>query len=272
MDIATLFGIVAAFGLVVVAIIQGVGFAAFLDLPSLLIVVGGTLGVVLMNYPFANVLTTFKAVLKTVIHRRADVQVMKGRLVELSQRVRRDGLLSIQDEVDSITDPYLKKALEMVVDGMELAAIDNILHNELDNLDERHQRAVETLTSMAAYSPALGLIGTLIGLVAMLQNMSDPSSIGPAMAVALLTTFYGAILANMVFSPLAGKLKTRSREELLYKEFILIGVISIAGGENPRVLEQRLHSFLAPASRISSFPQPGAAVSNARANAGAKAW
>ncbi|MGD2063134.1 MAG: MotA/TolQ/ExbB proton channel family protein [Nitrospirota bacterium] len=268
MDIATLLGVVAAFGLVAVAIVQGVGLAAFLDLPSLLIVVGGTVGVVLMNYPLVNVLTTFKAAVKAVIHRHFDVPAMKNRLVELSQRVRRDGLLSIQDEVDSITDPYLKKALEMVVDGMELAAIERILHDELDSLDERHQRGVEIFGSMAAYSPAMGLIGTLIGLVAMLQNMSDPSSIGPAMAVALLTTFYGAILANMVFSPIAGKLKTRSREEILYKEFILIGVVSIAGGENPRVLEQRLHAFLSPAIRVSSFPQPGAAMNKA----GAKAW
>jgi chemotaxis protein MotA len=268
MDIATLLGVLAAFGLVAVAIVQGVGLAAFLDLPSLFIVVGGTLGLVLMNYPLGSVFATFKAVVKTVVHRRPDVQGMRQRLVELSQRVRRDGLLSIQDEVESITEPYLKKSLEMVVDGLDQTAIETILHNELDNLDERHQRGIEILSSMAAYSPAMGLIGTLIGLVAMLQNMSDPSSIGPAMAVALLTTFYGAILANMVFSPVAGKLKTRSRDEVLYKEFILIGVLSIASAENPRVLEQRLHSFLAPAIRVSSFPQAGAATSQARA----KAW
>jgi len=268
MDFATLIGTLAAFGLVAVAMVQGVGISAFLDLPSLLIVIGGTLGVVLMNYPMGSLLGTAKASVKTLLYRPASVMLMKKRLVELSQRARRDGLLSVQDEVEAVRDAYLRKALEMVVDGLDLQAIDSILRQELDNIDERHQRGIEIFSSMAAYAPAMGLIGTLIGLVAMLQNMSDPSSIGPAMAVALLTTFYGAILANMVFNPVAGKLRTRSREELLYKEFILVGVVSIAGGENPRILEQRLHSMMPPTTRVSAFPQPGAPVAETRA----KAW
>ena len=265
MDIGTLLGTLSAFGLVAVAMVQGVGISAFLDLPSLLIVLGGTFGVVLMNYPVGSLLGTAKASVKTLFYRPAAIGPMKKRLVELSQRARRDGLLSVQDQIDTVHDPYLRKALEMVVDGLDLQAIEHILTQELDNIDERHQRGIEIFTSMSAYAPAMGLIGTLIGLVAMLQNMSDPSSIGPAMAVALLTTFYGAILANMVFSPVAGKLRTRSREELLFKEFIMVGVMSIAGGENPRILEQRLHSMMAPATRVSSFPQPGAAATRARA-------
>jgi chemotaxis protein MotA len=268
MDIATLLGTLAAFGLVAVAMVRGVGFSAFLDLPSLLIVVGGTVGVVLMNYPMGSLLGTAKASVKTLLYRPSSIMLMKKRLVELAQHARRDGLLSVQDEIESVRDPYLRKALEMVVDGLDLQAIDGILRQELDNTDERHQRGIEIFSSMAAYAPAMGLIGTLIGLVAMLQNMSDPSSIGPAMAVALLTTFYGAILANMVFNPVAGKLRTRSREELLYKEFILIGVVSIASGENPRILEQRLHSMMAPTTRVSAFPEPGAPVAEGRA----KAW
>ena len=260
MDLATLLGTISAFGLVAVSILLGVGFSAFLDLPSLLIVVGGSLGVALMNYPFRRLLVAARAVVQLLRDPRPDQQGMLKQLVALSQQSRRDGLFAIGDNLEKVKEPFLRKALEMV-------AIEKILDEELELLEERHNGAAEVLASLAAYSPAMGLIGTLIGLVGMLQNMSDPSSIGPAMAVALLTTFYGAILANMLFQPASGKLRVRTQEEVRFKELIVRGVLSIADGENPRVLEQKLHVFLAPSARVSSFPTPG----QGRA-AGAKAW
>ncbi|RMF82972.1 MAG: motility protein A [Nitrospirae bacterium] len=267
MDLATLLGTCSAFGLVAVAILLGVGFRAFLDLPSLLIVVGGTLGVAFMNYPFRQLFAAARAAAKVVLDRRPDPVAMLRNLVEIAQRARRDGLFAVGEELDKVKEPFLRKALEMVVDGVDQASIEAILEEELELLAERHANAAEVFTSLAAYAPAMGLIGTLIGLVGMLQNMSDPSSIGPAMAVALLTTFYGAILANMVFQPAAGKLRLRSQEEVRYKELILRGVIAVANGENPRVLEQKLHVFLAPKARVPVVRQPGQA-----SPAGAKPW
>jgi len=267
MDLATLLGTISAFGLVAISILLGVGFSAFLDLPSLLIVVGGSLGVALMNYPFRRLLVAARAVVQLLRDPRPNQQGMLKQLVELSQQSRRDGLFAIGDNLDKVKEPFLKKALEMVVDGVDHPAIEKILDEELEILEERHNGAAEVLASLAAYSPAMGLIGTLIGLVGMLQNMSDPSSIGPAMAVALLTTFYGAILANMLFQPASGKLRVRTQEEIRFKELIVRGVLSIAEGENPRVLEQKLHVFLAPKARISSFPTPGQSRTE-----GAKAW
>jgi len=167
-----------------------------------------------------------------------------------------------------IGNPFMAKGLQMAIDGQEPGEIEDILFMEMEKLSARHAKGSDIMSQVGTMAPAMGMIGTLVGLVLMLQNMSDPSSIGPAMAVALLTTFYGAILANMVFNPVAGKLRTRSREELLYKEFILVGVVSIAGGENPRILEQRLHSLMAPPARVSAFPQPKARV----AETGVKAW
>ena len=267
MDLATLLGIISAFGLVAVSILLGVGFSAFLDLPSLLIVVGGSLGVALMNYPFRRLWVAARAVVQLLRDPRPDQQGMLKQLVALSQQSRRDGLFAIGDNLEKVKEPFLKKALEMVVDGVDHPAIEKILDDELELLEERHNGAAEVLASLAAYSPAMGLIGTLIGLVGMLQNMSDPSSIGPAMAVALLTTFYGAILANMLFQPASGKLRVRTQEEVRFKELIVRGVLSIADGENPRVLEQKLHVFLAPSARVSSFPTPGQGRTE-----GAKAW
>jgi chemotaxis protein MotA len=145
------------------------------------------------------------------------------------------------------------KALQMAVDGQEPAELKAMLLNEIDNIASRHGSGAQILDTMGAIAPAMGMVGTLIGLVQMLQNMSDPAAIGPAMAVALLTTFYGAVLANILFIPMAGKLKTRSKTEILQKTVITDGMESILSGENPRIMEQRLHAYLAPKKRESVF-------------------
>ena len=220
---------------------------------SVLIVVGGTLGATLINYPLGRVLKTFGVVKNAFLYKTFDTGELINKMVDFAGKARRDGLLVLQSAAEDVKDPFLNKGIQMAIDGMEPQFIEKILNTEIEFIEERHSIGAEIFTTMGTFAPAFGLIGTLIGLVQMLQSMEDPSTIGPAMAVALLTTFYGAVMANVILMPIAGKLRTRSKEELLVKELTIEGIISIAGGDNPRVVEQKLHSFLAPRLRKSSF-------------------
>ncbi len=249
MDIATLLGIVFSFGLVVFAILMGGGLGIFINPPSLMIVVGGTLGTTMINYPLKEVLGAVGVVKNVFFSTSIPAKEIVLQFVEYAKKVRREGMLSLESEVRSIDDEFLKKGLELSVDGIEPQAIQDIMNTEIDFLRERHQLGAEIFTTMGSFAPALGMIGTLIGLVQMLQSMDDPSSIGPAMAIALLTTFYGSVLANLVFMPVAGKLKTRSKEENLVKEMITEGIVALAKGDNPRILEQKMLSFISPKER-----------------------
>ena len=251
MDIATVIGIVVAFGLVLFAI--GDAVTGFIDVPSMAIVIGGTVGVLLVAYPLANCIGVIKIILKTILNKPADGPSIVKELVELSQIVRKEGILALESKVGDIEHPFLSKGLQMAIDGQEPSEIEDILYMEMDKLGERHQRGSDMMTALGTFAPSMGMIGTLVGLVLMLANMEDPASIGPSMAVALLTTFYGALMANIIFLPMATKLKTRSKEEVLVHEIILTGVQSLVAGENPRVMEQKLHGFFPPANRKSVF-------------------
>lgn len=253
MDIATLIGIVVSFGLMIWAILMGGPLSIFIDIPSVAIVIGGSFGVALINFPLADILGTVGVVKKTILIKEPDTNKLIGQMLDFSAKARKGGILSLQDQIDSIEDKFLVKALQMAVDGQEPSELKAILTTEIDNLAARHSYGAEILNTLGAIGPAMGMIGTLIGLVQMLQNMSDPAAIGPAMAVALLTTFYGAVLANILFIPMAGKLKARSKTEVLQKMVIIEGMESILSGENPRVMEQRLHTYLAPKKRTSIF-------------------
>ncbi len=253
MDIGTLIGIVLSFGLMVWAILMGGPLSIFVDIPSVAIVVGGSIGVALINFPLADIIGTIGIVKKTILIKEPDTNKLIAQMLDFSAKARKGGILSLQDQIDSIEDKFLVKALQMAVDGQEPSELKAILTTEVDNLASRHSYGSEILNTLGAIGPAMGMIGTLIGLVQMLQNMSDPAAIGPAMAVALLTTFYGAVLANILFIPMAGKLKARSKTEVLQKMVIIEGMESILSGENPRVMEQRLHTYLAPKKRTSVF-------------------
>lgn len=253
MDIATLIGIAVSFGLMLWAILMGGPLTIFIDMPSIAIIFGGTAGVTLINFPMADVLGTVGVIKKTVLIKEPDTNKIIAQLLDFAGKARKGGILSLQDQVDTINDPFLVKALQMAVDGLEPSELKAILLNEVDYISARHSSGGEVLNTMGAIAPGMGMIGTLIGLVQMLQNMSDPAAIGPAMAVALLTTFYGAVLANVLFIPMAGKLKTRSNTEILQKNVIIEGMESILSGENPRIMEQRLHTYLAPQKRETVF-------------------
>ncbi len=253
MDLATIVGIVSAFGLVLVAMMLGGDLTMFIDPASILVVVGGTIGVTLVNYPLRDVLKLIGVTQKVLFDKVQPVPELISQFVEFATRARREGILALENTMKEVHDPFLAKGLQLTIDGLEPGAIKEIMETEIDYVAERHRLGAEIFMTMGTFAPAMGMVGTLIGLVQMLQNMSDPSSIGPAMAIAILTTFYGAVMANMLFLPMSGKLKNRSNEEVMAKEIIVNGILAIARGDNPRVIEQKLHSFLPPALRQSVF-------------------
>jgi len=249
MDLATIVGLSLAITCILIAILLNSTLFWFANAPSVLIVVGGTIGVLMVGYPGKVFLNAMKAGKNAVLTRPMSSQDTIQLLAELSNRARREGLLSLESAALETEDDFMKRGLLMVVDGHESNAIEEVLYQELDKIEERHKQAASVWDSMGAYAPAMGMIGTLIGLVQMLQQMSDPTKIGPAMAVALLTTLYGSLLANLIGIPVANKLKTRSREELAAKGIVAQGLLSILNGENPRFMVERLNASLAPNSR-----------------------
>ncbi|MEW5724263.1 MAG: MotA/TolQ/ExbB proton channel family protein [Thermodesulfobacteriota bacterium] len=253
MDIATFIGIIASGMLLIISIMMGVGLMAFVDIPSVFIVVGGTVCATMINYPLKDVINSFKVMRNAFFARTLTYGEIITNFVNYANKARKEGILALEASLPEIEDDFLKKGLQLTIDGLEPQAITDILETEIAWLEDRHRLGADMFQAMGMFSPAFGMIGTLIGLVGMLQSMEDPSTIGSSMAVALITTFYGAVLANVVFIPISGKLRARSKEESLVKEMILQGIISLSRGDNPRILEQKLHSFLPPSLRVSAF-------------------
>lgn len=253
MDISTILGAVVAFGLVLAAMMNGGSIFLFIDPASMMIVGGGTVGAALINYPFKEIVRAMAVAKKTLFHKEQPPGEIITQLIEFSGKARKEGILSLQSVMSQVEDPFFLKGLQMAVDGQEPEALREMMEREIENIVERHESGAGIFVTLAAYAPAMGMVGTLIGLVQMLQTMDDPAAIGPAMAVALLTTFYGAVAANILFTPISGKLKYRAASEFLCKTLISEGMNSILAGENPRVMEQRLHAFVAPSLRESNF-------------------
>ena len=215
-DLSTIGGVAAAFVLILSAIALGANPFAFFDIPSALIVLCGTLAVTIASFSFAEIWNTQKLAAKTIFYTHHDLQREASQLIGLAEMARRDGPLSLQNKLAAGKTPlFLEKGLSMVIDGIGVEMVDRTLHQEVLSMAERHRKGASILRKAAEIAPAMGLIGTLIGLVQMLNTLDDPSSIGPAMAVALLSTLYGAVLSFMVFTPLASKLERNSREEVL---------------------------------------------------------
>lgn len=245
MDIATLLGIAVAAVLIVSSIALGGGSPmAFLDLPSALIVVGGAMAATLISFPLRNFVGAFRVSLKPMFYRLQSTKKIVDEIVSLTEMSRRHGLLSLETRLEKIKNRYLVLGIQLVVDGTRPDVMEEIMRAELDAVAHRHRDGKGVIDSMGRFAPAFGMIGTLLGLVMMLGNMRDPSKIGSGMAVALLTTLYGALAANVIFLPMAEKLKFISRQELLTMEVILRGVLAIQAGEHPRIVEQKLSMFL----------------------------
>ena len=247
MDIATFIGILAGFSLIISAIFQGGSLLLFVNLPGLMVVVGGTLAATLFNFPFGDIVTAFKAMLIVFIDKEEKPEEVVKIMIRLAEVSRKKGIMALQDV--SSNNQVLRKACQMIADGAEREIIANTLGIEIDALRARHYIPQEIFRKMGNISPAFGMLGTLIGLVQMLSHLENPETIGPAMAVALLTTFYGSLMATMFFLPLSGKLKARTARELLLLEVIFEGAHSILESNNPLMVYEKLSSFLPPKIR-----------------------
>lgn len=249
MDIATIIGLALAFGLVGWSIISGGNLSGFLNLPAAAIVLGGTLGSLLVHFPLSRFLGLFQILRKTLVFVQPEPDAVIAKMVKYAERARREGMLALEDDSETEEDEFLRKGLRLAVDGTDPQLLEKILHTDLQQIENRHYEGARILAAGGSFAPAFGMIGTLIGLVSMLSTLSDPAQIGAGMATALVTTFYGALLANALFLPLAGKLETRSREELLNKEMVIDGIMAIQSGDSPRIVEEKLKSFLSPTLR-----------------------
>lgn len=249
MDIATVIGIISGFGLICLAIVMGGSPAIFVNPPALVIVVGGTIAATLINYPLRDVLSIIGTVRNAFFYEEVEPRNLIEKLVEFATIARREGILALESQVGDTGDEFMGKSIQLAIDGTAPELIKDILTTELAFMEDRHAMGQSILNAMGAFCPAFGMIGTLIGLIQMLASMEDPSQIGAGMAVALLTTLYGAVLANVAFLPAAGKLKVRTSGELLAKEITIEGILSIQSGDNPRVVEQKLKAFISPAER-----------------------
>lgn len=249
MDIATIIGVLSGILLVLTSIMTAGSVAWFVSVSSAMIVVGGTVAATLISYPLSDVMSVIGVLKKAFLHKAPHPRDTIRQLVRFAELARREGILFLEREVQNVEDPFLGQGIQLAADGTEPELMRTIMETEISYLQERHEVGRGILTSMGTYAPAFGMIGTLIGLVIMLTNMSDPSMIGPGMAVAIITTFYGALIANLICLPLAGKLKSRSKEEVMLKELMLEGILAIQSGDNPRIVEQKLISFVPPKIR-----------------------
>jgi len=250
MDLGTIIGLIVVISLILMGIMLGSPLIIFFDMTSVLIVVLGTFFLMFVAYPTSEVKSGMLAIRKAFQQQSKKSEELLTLMRQMSTRARREGVLALEDVARTQDDEFLKRGIQMVVDGLDPEAIEDVLYSELDKIDERHKVGIGLMEYLGGASPALGMIGTLIGLVQMLQNMTDPSSIGPAMAVALLTTFYGSVIANVFCLPIAEKLKRRSTEELAEKALVAQGLLSILSGESPRFLIDRLNVQLPPSERF----------------------
>lgn len=249
MDIATIVGIVVGLGLILFTILTGEGAKMFLHIPSILIVLGGSVAATLVSFTLKEVIGVINVIRKAFFSDSFDGGSIIDQIVALSKKARKEGLLAIDKDVNEIEDAFLRSGMEMVVDGTEPELIRTVMETELSYTMERHKKGYQIMNSFGTYAPAFGMIGTLMGLVQMLSNLEDPSKIGGGMAVALITTFYGSVLANLVFLPIAGKLAANSGTEVVIKEMIVEGVLAIQFGEHPNTIHRKLSNFLAPKDR-----------------------
>ena len=252
MDLASIIGLLVCLAMVFVGIITsgGIGsFGSYIDIPSIAITFGGSFACILASYSFGEFLAGVKSFGLMFKVPASNTSEMIKKIIELSNVARKEGLLSLEEASAEIDDEFLKKGILLIVDGTDPELVRAIMETELISVEDRHKAKIGFWENVGTMGPAWGMIGTLVGLVNMLNNMSDPGSIGPSMATALITTLYGSLLANWICAPCANKLKNNNSKELMDKEIMIEGILSIQAGENPRVIEEKLKSFLSPSDR-----------------------
>ena len=247
MDIATIIGFVLCVGAVIGSILVGGDIVAFIDIPSVIVVIVGMTGATFVKWPMEIVTGAVNIFMKALFFTPADPKETIDEIGKLAETARRESVFALEKQ--PIDDPFMKKAMTLAADNRPPEVISSILQLEIDAMEERHKTGANVFSGMADDGPAFGMIGTLIGLVIMLGNLSDQAAIGPAMAVALLTTFYGACIANIICNPVKNKLEFRSKQEITKMTIVIAGTLGIVAGENPRLIKDKLNSFLPPAQR-----------------------
>ncbi len=249
MDLATVVGFVLCYGVLGWALVMGGDLGVFVDIPSVILVFGGTIASAFLSFPMERVKSFLNVLMKTFKYPLPSVPEEIDRVVQFANLARREGLLALEEKLESLEDPFMVKGLRLVIDGFPAETVRDIMEIEIDSLSNRHAQGKVILDTLGAFAPAFGMIGTLIGLVQMLNNLKDPSGIGKGMAVALLTTFYGAVMANTIFLPLANKLEARAKEEASLRELMIEGILSIQAGDKPALVKEKLRSFVPPKER-----------------------
>ena len=250
MDLASIIGLIMGFLMLVYGIISNnADLMTYLNFPSAIITFGGALFAVMLSYSMKDFLNGLKSIKLIFKVSAMNTSEMIKSIIDLSNVARKEGLLSLEEAAADLNEPFLKKGILLIVDGTDPDLVRAIMETELVSIESRHKTLIGFWENLASMGPAWGMIGTLVGLVNMLNNMSDPSKIGGDMAVALITTLYGSVLANWLCTPVAGKLKAQNAEEMQMKEIMVEGLLSIQAGENPRVIEEKLKSFLSPKDR-----------------------
>jgi chemotaxis protein MotA len=249
MDLGTLFGFAGTWALIMWAVLAGGNVGLYVDVPSVILIFGASATIMFLAFPAKTAKGLVSVIKKAFFHSGKSLDQLIDDLVSYAEIARRDGILSLENATKDMDDPFIVQGIQMAVDGTDPELIEQVMTTDLENQVGRHERGKALFDTLGKYAPAMGMIGTLIGLVAMLANLSDPTKIGAGLAVALLTTLYGALVANAVALPLADRLGQRSSEEVLYKTIIIKGVMSIQSGDNPRVVEQKLRTFLPPSMR-----------------------
>ena len=250
MDPATVTGLLIAFGALVISLfLEGGDPRALINIPAALIVFGGTVGAAMISFRLNQIVGIPDVLRKAFSSREEDVPGTIAVLVGLAERARREGLLSLEEDAARTQDPFLQRAIRLAVDGTDPEFIREILSTEIHFLQTRHKAGESIFTTMGGFAPTLGIIGTVMGLIHMLANLSDPDKLGKAIAGALIATLYGVSSANLIFLPIGNKLRARSAEEVLVREIIVEGILAVQAGDNPRIVEDKLKSFLAPKLR-----------------------
>jgi len=247
MDIATLVGLLLAFSTILISMFLGGSMGAFINAPSIILVFGGTIGVTLINQRLVHVIGAVKVMMQAFFDRTTAPAALVPVIIDLATKARKDGVVSLENE--PIDDPFIARGVRLGADGLSPEMVKSTLTAELIALKDRHERGHRIFRFMGATAPSMGMIGTLVGLVQMLRTLDDPDMIGPSMAVALLTTMYGAILAFVVFNPIAEKLSNRTTEEVASKMLAIAGVESILKGDNTLVIQSKLDAYLSPTER-----------------------
>jgi chemotaxis protein MotA len=250
MNIGSYIGLVGWIAMIIISIYTSGGtIMTYVDIPSIACTVGGSVFALMLQYGMNEVLVLLRVIGRAFKVIKFDFVGLIKQLGELSEKARREGLLALEEVVEEVQDPFLKNGLKLVVDGTDAEIIRSLMENELNGMNGRHSRYHKMLDAWSALAPGFGMLGTVLGLIAMMKNLADKSRIGPNMAVALITTFYGAIMANALFGPVMGHLVIQDQEETTFREMAIEGVLSIQAGDNPRILTLKLLSYLDPETR-----------------------